>query len=250
MKNLLSLWLRLSHGRMIFAVLLLAIFSVACERQATTVVPQSQLPTLSAYPIATTGVTTAASSAATLVASTPVTGAPTSGARATSTSAAVQPQVATSTPTTAVVNPQPTATPTAVSGRTMPTKVYLITLNGATPNNSVGCGDAATAVTRQIGQTSAILTATMSDLLSIHDRNYGQSGLYNALYQSRLSVESVTLVNGKATIKLTGTMTLGGECDNPRVKAQLMQTALQFPTVKEAAIFINNIPLDQALSLK
>jgi hypothetical protein len=60
----------------------------------------------------------------------------------------------------------------------------------------------------------------------------------------------VTLSAGKATIKLSGTLMLGGVCDNPRVKAQLEQTALQFSTVKDVAIFINNVTLDQALSLK
>jgi hypothetical protein len=43
---------------------------------------------------------------------------------------------------------------------------------------------------------------------------------------------------------------MGGECDTPRVQAQLEQTILQFPTVTEAAIFINGKPLQDVLSLK
>jgi hypothetical protein len=43
---------------------------------------------------------------------------------------------------------------------------------------------------------------------------------------------------------------LGGVCDNPRVEAQLVETAMQFPGVMEAAITINGTPLEEALSLK
>jgi hypothetical protein len=74
--------------------------------------------------------------------------------------------------------------------------------------------------------------------------------LYNALYQSDLQLESVTVEAGKAVIKLTGSLTLGGECDNPRVAAQLDATARQFPTVSELSIFINDKLLADVLSLK
>jgi spore germination protein GerM len=74
--------------------------------------------------------------------------------------------------------------------------------------------------------------------------------LYNALYQSDLQVESVSIVDGIATINLTGRLLMGGECDNPRIQAQLEQTVLQFPTVTKAEIFINGKTLADALSLK
>jgi len=43
---------------------------------------------------------------------------------------------------------------------------------------------------------------------------------------------------------------LGGECDNPRVEAQLTNTVLQFPSVTSADIFINGKTLAETLSLK
>jgi spore germination protein GerM len=43
---------------------------------------------------------------------------------------------------------------------------------------------------------------------------------------------------------------MGGECDTPRVQAQIEQTILQFPTVKEVVIFINGKHLSDVLSLK
>jgi hypothetical protein len=87
-------------------------------------------------------------------------------------------------------------------------------------------------------------------LLSDHHRYYGRSGLYNALYRSRLRLQRAVVVKGKATIHLVGSMSLGGVCDNPRVKAQLRQTALQFPTVRNVSIFVNGVPLWKRLSLK
>lgn len=161
-------------------------------------------------------------------------------------------------PTPPPTEPPPTAEPTAepTSAPTaLPTvervQIYLIALeDGGKSGPAVGCGDSAVAVEVPVEPTAAPLEAAFTALLSIKDQFYGQSGLYNALYQSDLHVEQATLEGGVATVYLAGTMMLGGECDNPRVEAQLVHTALQFPTVSEAHIFINGTPLDEALSLK
>lgn len=146
----------------------------------------------------------------------------------------------------------PTRAPTAaIPGRQFVT-LYLIALgdNGKS-GPLVGCGDSAIPVQVElIPQTNGVLLASLQKLLAIKTRFYGQSGLYDALYQSTLTVQDVTLLNGAAVIHLTGTLTLGGVCDNPRVEAQLMQTARQFSTVKTVFIFINGLTLQQALSLK
>ena len=60
----------------------------------------------------------------------------------------------------------------------------------------------------------------------------------------------MTIAGGKATINLSGSLVLNGVCDDPRVEAQIEQIALQFSTVKTVAVFLNNIPLQQALSEK
>jgi hypothetical protein len=157
---------------------------------------------------------------------------------------------ATAAPATAA--PSPTATPTArplvLVDRV---KVYLVAIGDeGKAGKAIGCGDSLVAVERQIQPTSEPLKAAYQELLSIHDREYGQSGLYNALYQCDLKVDSVTLASGKATVRLSGKTVLGGECDNPRVGAQLTEIALQFPTVKEVAVLVNGAPLAQWLSLK
>jgi len=101
-----------------------------------------------------------------------------------------------------------------------------------------------------ITPTIGVLRAALTKLLTIKTRFYGESGLYNSLYQSNLSIDSLNLQNGVATIRLSGTISLGGVCDTPRFQAQLEQTVLQFSTIKQANIFINDQPLAKVLSSK
>ena len=146
-------------------------------------------------------------------------------------------------------DPQPAPTNPAPTQNMV--KVFLIAMNDNGQSGfPLGCGDSAVPVQVEVAPTAGVLKAALVALLSIKNQNYGQSGLYNALYQSALQVESVSIAGGKASVYLTGTLKMGGECDNPRVQAQLEQTVLQFPTVKEAAIFVNGKPLADALSLK
>lgn len=130
-------------------------------------------------------------------------------------------------------------------------KIFLIALedNGQS-GILVGCGDSAVPVTVIIPRTQGVLKAALEKLLSIKEQYYGESGLYNALYQSDLQLKSVTIDQGKAVIHLTGTVMLGGVCDAPRVEAQIKQTALQFSTVSDVEVFINDIPLEDVLSQK
>jgi spore germination protein GerM len=137
------------------------------------------------------------------------------------------------------------ATPTRViTGRTLTVKAYMIARgDGGASGTKVGCGDSAVAVNRILPYTTTPLTDAMKELLTIHDQFYGQSGLYNALHSSRLQVASASLVGGVATIRLTGTTSLAGDCDDPRFEAQLKLTAMQFATVHVVNIYINGKPL-------
>ena len=49
---------------------------------------------------------------------------------------------------------------------------------------------------------------------------------------------------------LAGKLLLGGVCDDPRVEAQLVETARRFSTVREVEIVINGKPLKEVLSEK
>ncbi|MEO8356794.1 MAG: GerMN domain-containing protein [Chloroflexota bacterium] len=164
-------------------------------------------------------------------------------------------------PTATMVIPSPTfalPVPTQVppvlqsaTPRQQTVKIFLIALedNGQS-GTVVGCGDSAVPVTVTIPQTQGVLRAALEKLFSAKQQFYGESGFYNALYQSDLQVEGVNIVQGTATIRLTGNVVLGGACDAPRVEAQIEQTALQFSTVSEAEIFIDDVPLEDVLSSK
>lgn len=130
-------------------------------------------------------------------------------------------------------------------------KVFVIAPddNGKT-GKLVGCGDSVIGIDREVSATTAPLKVAIETLLAIKDKYIGQSGLYNSLAGSNLKVDSVAITNGNAVIKLSGTMTLGGMCDDPRFKSQLEETALQFPSVKTVSVFIGNQKLDEILSAK
>jgi hypothetical protein len=156
-------------------------------------------------------------------------------------------------PTATVVQQIPPSStappPTTAPEQTI--KIFLIALedNGQS-GTQVGCGDSAIPITVSIPRTQGILRAALEKLFSAKQQFYGESGYYNALYQSDLQVATVTIEQGKAIIHLTGSVMLGGVCDAPRVEAQIEQTALQFSTVNDVAVFINDIPLEEVLSSK
>lgn len=144
----------------------------------------------------------------------------------------------------------PTRTITAAPG-SMKVKLFFVALddNGKS-GKKIGCNDSIVAVERAIPVTQAPLTATLKELLSIKERNIGQSGLYNALSNANLKIDGVAVIDGRAIINLSGTLALGGVCDDPRAEAQLKELALQFSTVKEVSITLNGVPIEKALSGK
>ena len=129
--------------------------------------------------------------------------------------------------------------------------IYLVALeDDGVSGEKIGCGDSLVPVNITIPGTQGVLRAALTEVLTIQDAYYGESGLYNALYQSDLQVRDIRIENGLATIQLEGTLRLGGVCDNPRLEGQLMRTALQFSTVRAAVITVNGTPLEEILSGK
>lgn len=149
-------------------------------------------------------------------------------------------------PTATQVQP---VSPTSSGATEQMVQIVLIALedNGQS-GTLVGCGDSAIPINVTIPRTQGVLRAALEKLFSAKQQFYGESGYYNALYQSNLQVDRVSIEQGKATIHLTGTVMLGGTCDVPRVEAQIEQTALQFSTVNDVEVFVNGTPLDEVLS--
>ncbi|MCJ7723248.1 MAG: GerMN domain-containing protein [Anaerolineales bacterium] len=149
------------------------------------------------------------------------------------------------------VSQTPTLVPTQQTPIRQMVNIYLIALedNGIS-GKLVGCGDSVIPIQVEIPPTQGVLRAALEALLTTKDQYYGESGLYNALYQSDLQLAGVTIEGVKAIIHLTGTLMLGGVCDNPRVEAQIEETALQFSTVNDVSVFINDKLLEEVISLK
>jgi LysM repeat protein len=127
--------------------------------------------------------------------------------------------------------------------------LYLIAIGDAgQAGPEIGCDDSVVPVAVEFSPTTAPLTAVLSRLLALDTAVHQPSGRHNALAASDLAIESVTILDGTATIALTCTLQLGGVCDAPRVEAQLHQTALQFSTVDEVEVTINGTPLEDLLS--
>ncbi|HEU4326731.1 MAG TPA: GerMN domain-containing protein [Roseiflexaceae bacterium] len=141
--------------------------------------------------------------------------------------------------------PRPTPEPGTVSR----VKVFLIALeDDGRSGPRIGCNDSVVGVEVAVEPTRTPLAAALNALLAIRTQFYGESGLYNALYQSDLRVERVAIEGGRATIALVGSTRLGGVCDNPRVEAQIKETARQFPSVTEVEVFLNGQRLEDVLS--
>lgn len=129
------------------------------------------------------------------------------------------------------------------------TQIYLVALedNGQS-GQKIGCSDSLVPIEINIEPTNAPLTAALEQLLHPEAPYYGQSGLYNAFYQSDLSIDGIDIENEQATIALSGTLIVGGVCDTPRIRGQLEQTALQYNTISSVDIFLNGEPLEVVLS--
>jgi hypothetical protein len=141
------------------------------------------------------------------------------------------------------------APPAAAAGSsaTEPARIALVALNdNGQSGPPVGCGDSLVPVTADVpaaGTTEGKVTQALLKLFSIKQPFYGQSGLYTALSMNTLVVDRVELQGGVAAVYLSGTLSLGGECDDPRAEGQVAQTARLVPGVTGAVVIYQGGPL-------
>lgn len=148
------------------------------------------------------------------------------------------------------VNPTSNVFPT-VAQKKPQNKLFFISLadNGKS-GKKIGCDDSVVWVYREVSTDEVTGTAVLNELLSYKKSTYEKTKLYNALYQSNLAFVDASIRGETATVKLSGTIQLGGVCDAPRIEAQLTETITQFPGIKKADIYINDVPLKEILSGK
>lgn len=120
-------------------------------------------------------------------------------------------------------------------------QIFLVETAGDEPVGGIGCGDRLVPVTRTLPRTQSVVSSAVQQLVTLKGDRV--SGLYNVFYQSNLSVESVQIAGGKATVRLIGELVLGGICDQPRVKPTIEATVRQFTNVTSVEILLNGEPL-------
>jgi hypothetical protein len=134
------------------------------------------------------------------------------------------------------------------SQNTQSVKVYLVAVGdeGRT-GKKIGCGDSLIAVTHTIKKTTTPLTAAIRELLLTPQHPDGSPNLENFWKGRNLKVKSVSLLNGTATIRISGEVFVAGICDEPRIQSQIEETARQFPTVKKVKVFLGKRTLAEAI---
>lgn len=176
----------------------------------------------------------------------PATATPSPSAPATHSQSPAAPRTsATPTPTG---SPRPSR-PAKPVGQTSALSLFYVALgDNGKAGERVGCGDSLVMDTTGPVHFTDQVSASFSRLLANHQRSLGQSGLYNALYQSRLRFVDYTKMGDVITIRLSGHLTSSGECDDPRMVAQLERTATVAAGTGHARVLVNDTPLRQLLS--
>jgi len=171
----------------------------------------------------------------------------TTGATAPTTAGTAGPATAgTAGPATGSPTPSSTGTPT-----TSPLSIFYVAVGDAgTSGLEIGCGDSLVSTVSEPVEYTDPVEAAITHLLADKDREYGSTGLVNALYQSELKYVSSSTRNGTVTVKLTGRPVSGGTCDDPRIQAQLKYTAQAAASVKESVILIDGTPIEEFMSQK
>lgn len=174
---------------------------------------------------------------------------PTSTPTSTATNTPTETPTATATETpTATATEEPTATmtatATAVPQVAAPSNVLAKYLVHQGTGGPIGCGDSLVPVSTGMLRTGNIEEDVKIALNSLFSTGTKYAGnLYNPLYQSNLRVVKVKFKksSGGLTIHLKGGFTKPkDECDKMLYRAQVWDTARQFPEVWRAYIWVND----------
>jgi hypothetical protein len=149
-------------------------------------------------------------------------------------------------PATGSPTPSSTETPT-----TSPLSIFYVAVGDAGKSGlEIGCGDSLVSTVSEPVEYTDPVEAAITHLLADKNREHGETGLVNALYQSTLKYVSSSIRNGTVTVELTGQPVSGGTCDDPRIQAQLKYTAQAAASVKEYVILIDGTPIEKFMSQK
>ncbi len=137
---------------------------------------------------------------------------------------------------------------------TMKVKVALLgaQMETSNKNNFRGC-DVVELQERTVPASSMPLTVTLRELFSKRDIWMpGELAPGNFIAsQKDLYFDKAIVENSVAKIYLIGKVgPLNGVCDDPRLRIQLEETALQFPSIKAVEFYLNEVKADLTFSQK
>ncbi|GAA1124352.1 hypothetical protein GCM10009670_14540 [Citricoccus alkalitolerans] len=133
--------------------------------------------------------------------------------------------------------------------------MYWVAMDNLEGIEFPGCGDSSlmesTAPVSGAGDVGdpSFVEAGLQVLLDQTEYEVG-SGLTNSLYQSELEVTEVSISGDTVTVDLAGSPISSGTCDDPRIIAQLENTALANAGVYTVEILLDGTPIQEAMSQK
>lgn len=122
--------------------------------------------------------------------------------------------------------------------------VYFLAIepNSAGPD-VVGCGDVLVEQITAVSTDQGPVAGALTGLLGFKPDVLADNGLYSALSGWDVTVDSVVVDSGRATVHLSGVIQVAGVCDVPRIQAQLERTVFQFGEISMVEFFLNGEPL-------
>ena len=127
--------------------------------------------------------------------------------------------------------------------------VYFIAI---APDNAgpdiIGCGDALVEWITAVNTDRGPVAGALSSLLAFDPSTLDELGLYSALTAWDVTVDTVAIDSGRATVHLSGSIQVGGACDVPRIQAQLERTVFQFGEIFAVDFYLNGEPLFDQLN--
>ncbi len=130
------------------------------------------------------------------------------------------------------------------------TSIYLVAMDGTEFNDSlntsnIGCDDKLVEVKidKKLSPQEAL-----EELFAYEEYNE-EEGLYNVFGLSdNLKIEKMVVANDFAIVTLSEDLFTGGMCDDPRVRAQISETLMQFEEIDGVDIFVGEEELGSYLS--
>jgi Sporulation and spore germination len=127
--------------------------------------------------------------------------------------------------------------------------VYLIDVDaGDGASEVIGCNDVLSERNIAVNSDRGPVIGALTSLLAFDTDVIAELGLYSALSGWDVTVDSVVVDSGHATVELSGSIQVGGACDVPRIRAQLERTVFQFREIATVDFYLNGQPLFDQLS--